>query len=135
MKKMYPVVHFEMPAEDRQRMRDFYEKAFGWQTSQLGEEMGGYVTVMTTETGADMRPTTPGAINGGFFQKTKPTQYPSVVIAVDDVYQVMKEVEAAGGTILGGMTPGKPDDLPGVGLYCSIVDTEGNRVGLLQPKR
>jgi hypothetical protein len=34
--------------------------------------------------------------------------------------------------VLGGQTPGQPDDIPGVGLYVAIVDTEGNRVGMLQ---
>ena len=29
---MNPVVHFEMPAEDKNRMADFYTKAFGWKT-------------------------------------------------------------------------------------------------------
>jgi predicted enzyme related to lactoylglutathione lyase len=28
--KMNPVVHFEMPANDRKRMADFYTKVFGW---------------------------------------------------------------------------------------------------------
>jgi predicted enzyme related to lactoylglutathione lyase len=44
----------------------------------------------------------PGAINGGFFQKTddKPAQYPSVVIAVDDIKEHIKEVEKAGGRVL-----------------------------------
>ena len=37
---MNPVVHFEMPAVDSQRMSDFYSKAFGWETQMLGEEMG-----------------------------------------------------------------------------------------------
>ena len=27
---MNPVVHFEMPYEDRMRMAQFYESAFGW---------------------------------------------------------------------------------------------------------
>lgn len=27
----------------------------------------------------------------------------------------------------------KPHEIPGVGLYVSILDTEENRVGLLQP--
>jgi len=27
---MDPVVHFEMPAEDRKRMADFYANVFGW---------------------------------------------------------------------------------------------------------
>ncbi len=32
--KMNPVVHFEMPAEDRKRMADFYAKVFGWKTQR-----------------------------------------------------------------------------------------------------
>jgi hypothetical protein len=28
---MDPVVHFELPAEDRERMAAFYTSAFGWQ--------------------------------------------------------------------------------------------------------
>jgi uncharacterized protein len=130
---MNPVVHFEMPATDASRMSAFYSKAFGWQTQQLGPEMGHYVLVSTSETGEDGFPKTPGMINGGFFQKTKDNQAPSVVISVDDVRAAMKQVAAAGGKVLGGQKPGEPDDIPGVGLYCSFLDTEGNRVGMLQP--
>ncbi len=132
-KKMNPVVHFEMPAEDRARMVEFYSKTFGWTANQLGPEMGDYVVVMTTESDKT-GPKRPGAINGGFFQKTKDNQYPSVVIAVDDIREAMKNVQDAGGKVLGGAyKPGEPDDIPGVGLYVSILDTEGNRVGMLQP--
>ena len=46
---MNPVVHFEMPAEDRKRMSDFYSKVFGWQTQMMGSEMSEYVVVTTTE--------------------------------------------------------------------------------------
>ena len=46
---MNPVVHFEMPAEDRNRMASFYTKAFGWRTQMLGEDMGNYVIATTTE--------------------------------------------------------------------------------------
>src|SRR6202011_6426205 len=113
--KMNPVVHFEMPAEDRKRMADFYARAFGWQTKQLGPEMGEYVVVTTTESDEN-GPKKPGAINGGFFTKTKNNQYPSVVIAVDDIKKAMKKVEEAGGKILGGRVPGEPDEIPGVGL-------------------
>ena len=44
-----PVVHFEMPAEDRKRMADFYTKVFGWKTQQLGEDMGNYILAATTD--------------------------------------------------------------------------------------
>ena len=127
--KMNPVVHFEMPAEDKKRMANFYTRAFGWQTKQLGPEMGEYVLVTTTESD-EKGPKKPGAINGGFFQKTddKPSQYPSMVIAVDDIKEHMKIIEQAGGKVLG-----EPSDIPGIGLYVSFLDTEGNRASMIQP--
>ena len=134
MSSKNPVIHFEMPAEDRKRMVDFYTAAFGWEANQLGKEFGDYVMVMTAE--SDKKgPKKPGAINGGFFPKTKDNQHPSIVIGVGDIQQAMKDVAAAGGKILGGAyKAGEPDDIPGVGLYSSFIDTEGNRVGMLQPK-
>jgi predicted enzyme related to lactoylglutathione lyase len=129
--KMNPVVHFEMPAEDRKRMADFYTNVFGWKTQMLGSEMGNYVLATTTESD-EKGPKKPGAINGGFFPKSddKPAQYPSVVILVEDIKEHMKEVEKAGGKVLG-----EPWDIPNVGLYVSFIDTEGNRVSMLQPPR
>jgi uncharacterized protein len=126
---MNPVVHFELPAEDRKRMADFYTKVFGWKTEQLGEDMGNYVLATTTDSD-EKGPKKPGAINGGFFQKTddKPAQYPSVVIAVDDIGEHIKTLERAGGKVLG-----EPVDIPGVGRYVSFLDTEGNRIGMIQP--
>lgn len=129
MKKMNPVIHFEMPAGDPKRMSQFYSSCFGWNTQQMGPEMGNYVTVATTETDERGRPKTPGAINGGFYQRSKdmPGDVPSVVIAVDDIRASMKEIAAAGGKVLG-----EPVEIPGVGTYVSFHDTEGNRVSLLQ---
>lgn len=126
---MDPVVHFEMPAEDRSRMAAFYSQAFGWQTQMLGPEMGEYVLVTTTESDEN-GPRKPGAINGGFFPKKPdwPAQHPSVVIAVDDIEASMKKVTQAGGEVLG-----EPVEIPGVGRYVSFFDTEGNRVSMLQP--
>jgi predicted enzyme related to lactoylglutathione lyase len=128
---MNPVIHFEMPAEDKKRMASFYTRAFGWQTQQMGPEMGEYVVVTTTESD-EKGPKKPGAINGGFFQKTddRPSQYPSVVIRVDDIKEHMKKVQEAGGKVLG-----EPMEIPTVGWYVSFLDTEGNRVSMLQPPR
>lgn len=126
---MDPVVHFEFPAEDRERIAAFYAAAFGWQTDALGPEMGNYTVVTTTET-VDGRPTTPGAINGGFFLKTDDpgSHAPSVVIAVEDIHAAIGAVEQAGGTVAG-----PPAEIPGVGTFASFRDTEGNRVSMLQP--
>jgi len=126
---MNPVVHFEMPYDNRQRMAAFYQSAFGWQTQMLGEEMGHYVVAHTTET-VDGMVSTPGTINGGFFERKPdwPAQHPSVVIAVDDIRAAMQQVAAAGGDVLG-----EPMEIPGIGQYVSFMDTEGNRVSMLQP--
>ena len=126
---MNPVVHFEMPFDNRERMAKFYRSAFGWQTQMLGEEMGNYVLATTTETD-ETGPKKPGAINGGFFPKKPdwPAQYPSIVIAVDDIAQALRKVTDSGGKVFG-----EPMEIAGVGQYVSFTDTEGNRVGMLQP--
>lgn len=130
-----PVIHFEMPYEDQERMVEFYKKAFGWDVNVLGPEMGNYVVVMTGDTDEQtQRPTEPGVINGGFFKKSDDNPGPSVTIGVEDIYEAMKQVEAAGGKVLGGsFKPGEPDDIPGVGLYSGAIDSEGNRISMLQP--
>ena len=127
---MDPVVHFEIPAEDKNRMAAFYTKAFGWQTKMLGPEMNDYVLVTTTEADENGNPKKPGTINGGFYPKSadKPAQYPSVVIAIDDIKEAMKKVTEAGGKVLG-----EPMEIPGYGLYVSFFDPEGNRVSMMQP--
>jgi uncharacterized protein len=129
MTKMCPVVHFEMPYEQRERIAKFYESAFGWQLQMLGAEMGNYVIASTSEMDGCM-PKNPGMINGGFYQKNPewPAQFPSVVIAVDDIADAMQQVGKAGGKVLG-----EPMPIPGVGKYVSFFDTDGNRVSLLQP--
>jgi len=129
---MNPVVHFEMPYDAADRVAKFYKAAFGWKMKDMGEKMGRYVLATTAESGADGRPKKGGEINGGFFPKKPdwPAQYPSVVIAVDDLVKAMNKVTAAGGQVLG-----EPMEIPGVGGYVSFMDTEGNRVSLLQPMR
>ncbi len=127
---MNPVVHFEMPYDAADRVAKFYKAAFGWKMKDMGEKMGRYVLATTAESGADGRPKKGGTINGGFFAKKPdwPEQHPSVVIAVDDLVKAMNKVTKAGGRVLG-----EPMEIPGVGGYVSFMDTEGNRVSLLQP--
>jgi uncharacterized protein len=110
-------------------MAKFYASAFGWQTQLLAEDMGNYVLATTTETD-EKGPKTPGAINGGFFGKKPdwPAQHPSIVIAVDNITDSIGRVTEAGGRVLG-----EPMEIPGVGHYVSFIDTEGNRVSMLQP--
>lgn len=126
---MDPVVHFELPYDDPDRIVRFYKAAFGWELQQLGEDMGNYVLATTVT--EDAKPDAPaGAINGGFFPRRPdwPAQHPSVVIGVKDIKASIAGVAKAGGEVLG-----EPMEIPGVGQYVSFMDTEGNRLSMLQP--
>ena len=139
MAKSDPVVHFEMGYNDKERMVKFYETVFGWKGQDMGPEMGNYVVAQTTATDDNGMVQTPGNINGGFYKKEGPlSQAPSVVISVDDIKASIEEVKKNGGEILGAMDEKgnksmEPMMIPGVGLWISFKDTEGNRVSLLQP--
>ncbi|MBC5783614.1 VOC family protein [Ramlibacter sp. USB13] len=128
---MDPVVHFELPYDDRERIARFYQSAFGWKLEMLGQEMGNYVLATTAE--QDLMPqgkANRGAINGGFFQRSPemPGQHPSVVVGVQDIRAAMRRVKEAGGEVLG-----EPMEIPGVGPYVAFYDTERNRLSMLQP--
>lgn len=128
--KMNPVIHFEMPAVNKKRAKKFYEIAFGWQMTLLGKDMGDYLLAGTTPVDKNNMATTPGAINGGFFQKGKEGTIPHVVISVDNLKKHMEVVKKNGGKVLG-----KPITIPGVGDFVMFKDTEGNHVGMIEPPK
>jgi predicted enzyme related to lactoylglutathione lyase len=131
--KINPVIHFEMPVEDKERAQKFYNSAFGWQTTPLGPETDDFVLAFTAEVDENRVPKKVGAINGGFYKKTKPDQAVKLTILVDDIREAMKKVEAAGGKVLGGtQKPGEPDEVPGVCLFATIIDSEGNLMTIYQ---
>lgn len=125
-----PVVHFEMPYKDAARVAEFYKKAFGWNMTNLGDQMMSYITAGTAETDENHMVKTPGTINGGFYplDSAPENKEPSVVISVDDLNKAIEDVKAAGGSLLG-----EPTEIPGIGMWVSFRDSEGNRVSILQP--
>jgi len=128
--KMNPVVHFEMPAEDKKRVKKFYENAFGWKMTQLGKEMGDYLLATTSPIDKNQMHKKKGAINGGFFQKGKDGNTPHLVISVDNLEKHIVIVKKAGGKILG-----EKMNIQGIGMFIMFKDTEGNKLGMLQPSR
>lgn len=116
------VVHFEIPYDDGDRARAFYEKAFGWQLMTM-PEMG--YTLVTTGPGGDQGPTEPGFINGGMMERQGPFTSPNIVIDVDNIEEALRAVNDAGGKTV--QERQKVGDM-GFAAYCT--DTEGNLVGL-----
>ncbi len=121
-----PVVNFQMPYEDAQRVEEFYKKAFGWKMINTGEATHNYIAALTTESD-EFESVTKSAINGGFSPKGPYSDSTVVVVSVKDIEVAIKNVETAGGTVLG-----EPMDIPQVGKMASVLDSEGNKLSLLQ---
>jgi uncharacterized protein len=126
-----PVVHFEMPAKNRERVKKFYEEAFSWKVNLMGEDFGNYAIAQTTETDENNMVKTSGTINGGFFEydeKNPGRNIPSVVISVDNMDEALEKVKRAGGKI-----EGEPQEIPTIGMWVVFIDSEGNRVSMIEP--
>ena len=123
---MNQVVHFEIPFENKQRAMSFYTECFGWQLRDMPEM--NYVVANTTATGPDFRPTEPGAINGGLFQRPKEAPGPVIYVGVASVDDAIKNVLGAGGKVVTPRTA-----IPDMGAYGRVSDTEGNIIGLFEP--
>lgn len=129
--KKNPVVHFEMPYKDAKRVSKFYSEVFGWGMNNAGVKMGQYIVAQTAETDKNMMNKVPGTINGGFYLISKSANpSPSFVISVDNVDKAMMAIKKAGGKILS-----KPQKIPGIGLWASFKDPEGNRASILQASK
>ncbi len=120
---MDKVVHFEIPAEDLARAKEFYGSIFGWEL----EDMQGmdYTMVRTVPVDEQQMPTEPGAINGGMMLRSPATSSPVLTVNVDSVDDALKRVGASGGSIV------QPrQEIPGMGAFAYFKDTEGNTLGL-----
>lgn len=127
---MNPVVHFELPYKDAKRIATFYTNSFGWKITDLGEQSGNYILAQTAD--KDVKPGFPaGSIDGGFYpvKPDWPSQYPSIVIGVENIDESISTIIQNGGTVLG-----EPITIPNFGIYVSFVDTEGNRNSIIQPQ-
>jgi predicted enzyme related to lactoylglutathione lyase len=116
------VVHFEIPHDDGDRARAFYQAAFGWQLQPMPEM--GYTLVMTGPSG-DEGPSEAGFINGGMMQREGDYQTPNLVVDVENLEDALKAVNEAGGT-----TVSEREAVGDMGFTAYFKDTEGNLVGL-----
>jgi predicted enzyme related to lactoylglutathione lyase len=123
---MAKVVHFEIPAEDLERAKNFYSSVFGWKLETTPVPGGEYTSVVTTPVDEQTQlPTEPGAINGGMFQRDENVPSPVITIDVEAIDDAMREIEAGGGTTVTPRT-----EIPGMGAYAYFKDSEGNVMGL-----
>ena len=122
---MAKVVHFEIPFDNKERAMKFYTDAFDWQLTDMPQMS--YVMAQSAAVDDTQRPTEPGAINGGLFQRPREAPNPTIYLDVPSIDQAIEKVQAAGGKVV---TPNTP--ITGMGAYARVSDTEGNVIGLFQ---
>lgn len=112
-------IHFEILANDPERIGDFYHRVLGW---EIATWEGGEQDYWLVTTGPDDAP----GINGGIMRRHFP-QAVINIIEVESLEDVLAKIEAAGGRKVNG-----PSEVPGVGLHAYCEDPEGNLFGVLE---
>lgn len=120
------VVHFEIPADDQERARKFYQEALGWRIEPVpGMDYNMVVTTPMDE--ATGQPTAPGAINGGMMAREGQITNPVITVDVPDIDSTLKTVEELGGSVVMPRS-----EIPGMGYFAYFKDPENNVMGLWQ---
>jgi predicted enzyme related to lactoylglutathione lyase len=113
------VMWFEIPADDPERAKKFYEQVFGWKIEKW-EGPEPYWLVKTGEEG-EM------GIDGGLMPRVGNSTTQNTVGVPDVDEYVKKVVDAGGKVVLPKMA------VPGMGWLAYVTDTEGNIFGVMQP--
>ena len=114
------ISHFEIPARNPNKLRQFYSDVFGWKFKNSAMKNLQYWTIST---GTRHLP----GVNGGMYKKGSKMQTPINYISTPDINESMAEVERAGGHI----TVGKKET-PKHGWTAIGTDPEGNPIGLFE---
>ena len=126
----HTIVHFEIPANNTEKLQKFYADVFGWKIEKGSGDMSGtmeYWLLGTVPVDKQMRPLRPG-VNGGMYKKTSPEMKPVNYISVENADEYIEKIKKLGGKII---VP--KQEVPQVGWTTVAIDPEGNHFAILQP--
>ena len=112
------VIHFEIPAEDPEKIVKFYQEVFNWKIKRWEDQ--DYWLVDNGKMGEY-------GIGGAIYKKDWMTTVVNTV-GVDDVDAYVEKVKAAGGELVRG-----PMEIPKVGRHAVLKDPEGTLFGIIKP--
>ena len=121
----HTIIHFEIPADDVEKLRRFYSELFGWKIEKTPGPMEYYMiqTVSIDEKGMLLR----SGVNGGMMKRRNPEHKLINYIAVESVDEYSQKIELLGGKVIVPKT-----EIPGIGWWAFAVDPEGNQFAILQ---
>ena len=124
----HTIVHFDIPAEDVEKLKKFYSELFNWKIFRVPGPIDYWMiqTVPVDEQGMILRP----GVNGGMYKKEQPERKPVNYILIEDIDEYIQKIKQLGGTI----TQSK-QEVPGVGWIAAAIDPEGNSFAIMQTIR
>ena len=120
------MVHFEIPSDNLERAKKFYNDLFGWKMEKMPGPMQ-YWTFSTTndKNGVEQLQN----ISGGVMERQMPQQSITNYICVKSVDDYSKKVERLGGKVKVPKT-----EVLNLGWFAICTDTENNTFGLWETK-
>jgi predicted enzyme related to lactoylglutathione lyase len=115
---MPTIVHFEIPTDDLQRAKTFYNELFGWKIERFPGPME-YWIITTTDADGNK------ALEGGMMARQHPEHQITNYIDVPSVDEHSAKVQQLGGKVVVPKTP-----VPGIGYFAVCLDTENNTFAL-----
>jgi uncharacterized protein len=120
----HTIIHFEIPADNVEKIKKFYVDLFGWKITKLPDmEYYSIETVPMDEKGNLQRP----GVNGGLYKRDQPQQQALNYVYVESVDEYGKKVAALGGQIIMPKT-----EIPKMGWFALAKDPEGNVFGIFE---
>jgi predicted enzyme related to lactoylglutathione lyase len=124
----HTLIHFEIPANNVEKLKRFYEEVFGWKITQASGpiEYWAIQTVPADPNGKLIRP----GVNGGMYKKEVPESKPVNYFAVESITDFLEKIEK-----LGGKVTQPKQEVPEIGWIAAAEDPEGNLFALIQSIR
>jgi predicted enzyme related to lactoylglutathione lyase len=127
---MPTIVHFEIPSDDIERSKKFYNDLFGWKFDKFPSSPGSeamprgmeYWIISTVDDKGN------NALNGGMMKRQSPQQQGITnFFDIKSIQEYSAKVERLGGKVITPKTP-----VPGMGYFAVCKDTENNGFGIFE---
>ena len=124
--KKNSVVHFEIYANDPNKLGKFYTSLFDWTIEPIpGMD---YALIKTVETDAKGMPSQSGGINGGILKRPAGYEGGGInYVNVESLEAATDRAKKLGATVMKGKTA-----VPGMGWFAILSDPEGNPFAIWQ---
>ncbi len=121
---MPTVQHFEIPADDVNRVQKFYKEVFGWTMQKMNNPVRTDEDYWTFETKDDDGN---NGLSGGMMKRQSSQHTVTNYITISSIDEYSSKIEQSGGKVIIPKTK-----LPDMGFIAVCLDSENNMFGIFE---